>query len=154
MNRKDNFFLHDSSLNGICLYLKQKNAWVHCWKELNNFWSCSCMPFKNHKNTFILGNPVLIFSASFLSFSLDIDGDLFVGSLRSCRLGNSCDWSRFLELSCLLLSCESFVEPEVIFSLLPSWCLSSLEGDLLFFRELLDLSLDFCLFISCDRDLS
>ncbi len=46
MNGEDNFFRRSSSLNDICLYLKQINAWIHCWKVLKFLCSCSfIVPF-------------------------------------------------------------------------------------------------------------
>ncbi len=46
MKGEDNFFLRSSSLNDICLYLKQKKAWIHCRKVLDSLCSRSCIvPF-------------------------------------------------------------------------------------------------------------
>ena len=46
MKGEDNFFFRGSSLNDICLYLKQKYDWIHHRKVLNSLCSLSCIvPF-------------------------------------------------------------------------------------------------------------
>ena len=48
MKGEDNFFLRISSLNDICLYSKQKKAWIHRRKVLDSLCFRSCIvPFPN-----------------------------------------------------------------------------------------------------------